>query len=246
MEMEEVFWVTPADLDLMGTVMVTQMLDRMQRLADTHANALGVGREALRTKNLVWMSARSTIAMERELRLGERIRLHTWTGENTRAACPRYFAFYDKEGMCFGGGATLWMLIDPDMRRIVSPQKAGILQDQATLYAPPVALPQQLARVSHTDVAEIRNPFYSDLDINGHVNNVRYVNWVLDALPLQRLQTHFVEKLQINYHQEIRPDDICEMSLQNEGDKTFVCGKSQHDGKMLFEAELLFKPRAAG
>ena len=40
---------------------------------------------------------------------------------------------------------------------------------------------------------------YGDLDMNGHVNNVRYIEWVLNSLPLEFHQTHILTALEVNY-----------------------------------------------
>ena len=241
--MEEVFSIAPADLDLAGSAMVTRLLDRMQKLADVHANVLGVGRDDLSKVGLVWMSARSVIVLERELREGERITLYTWTCENTHAACSRYFDFCDEKGLSIGSGATLWMLIDPKTRHIVSAQKAGVLTGQVILRPAPAIGFQRLAHVSRIDAMEIRKPKYTDLDINGHVNNVIYANWILDALPLPLMRQDFVDFLQINYHQEIQPDDTCRLEIEMGENEILVCGRSEAGGRFFFEAGVQLKRR---
>ena len=239
--MEEVFRIAPADLDVAGSVTIIRMLDRMQRIADVHATVLGVGRDDLSKKNLVWMSARSAVRVCREIRMNERITIRTWTGQNTHASCPRYFAFVDEQGACIGEGSTIWMLIEPDTRKIVSPQKADLPEIYVkTDRAEPEFLP--IPRMSRIDAVETRVPRYSDIDINGHVNNVRYVNWVLDALPIQKLRDCFVTTLQVNYRQEIRPIDVCTLELQQEDMEVLAVGKSEQ-GRTFFEARIQFKDR---
>ncbi len=239
--MEAVIQISPVDLDYAGSVMVIKLLDCMQRLADTHADILGIGREDLKKRNLVWMSARSAIVMEREIQLGEKITLRTWTGENTRASCPRYFLFIDEAGCEIGGGATTWMMIDPNTRRIVSPQKVDLPDIPVSEDVSSITM-DQLPKLARIDIAEVRKPKYTDIDINGHVNNVSYVKWVLDALPIEIMHKHYVGALQINYHQEIRPEDVCVLEFQIYGSVVLVCGKSEQ-GKIFFEARIQMNPR---
>ena len=152
-------------------------------MADDHANELGVGRDVLLGQNLVWMSARNTAQIHRPLHGGERISLHTWTGRNTHAACPRHFDFYDQSGRRIGGATSLWMLIRPDTRRIVSPQKTGILMDCVFPDRPISVWPQRLPLIEDADYSVLYIPPYTDMDVNGHVNNARYAAWMLDAIP---------------------------------------------------------------
>ena len=48
---------------------------------------------------------------------------------------------------------------------------------------------------------------YGDLDINGHVNNVRYIDWILNGLPYDYLKTHELKEMEINYLAEASYDD---------------------------------------
>ncbi len=239
--MEEVFHIAPADLDVAGSVMVIRMLDHMQRLADVHANVLGVGREDLQKKNLVWMSARSAILIKREIHQNENITIKTWTGRNTHASCPRYFTFIDEAGTDIGGGATIWMLIDPQSRKIVSPHMAGLPEIYVPSDMEPITV-SPIPKLSRIDIQEMRIPKYTDIDINGHVNNVRYVNWVLDALPIQQMQNYFVSALQVNYRQEIKPENVCMLEIQTDDSDILAVGKSEHD-RSFFEARIQLEKR---
>ncbi len=76
---------------------------------------------------------------------------------------------------------------------------------------------------------------YGDLDRNEHVNNVRYIDWILNGLPLDYLKTHELKELEVNYLSEASYDDEIlvggEMkeashffhSLIRKGDNTELC-----------------------
>ena len=67
-------------------------------------------------------------------------------------------------------------------------------------------LPQEMEPVCH------RRMQYSDTDINGHVNNCRYADFVCDAMEMQNLEEDkFLSQLQIGYLAECRPGDELEM-----------------------------------
>jgi acyl-ACP thioesterase len=48
---------------------------------------------------------------------------------------------------------------------------------------------------------------YSAVDIVGHVNNTRYVEWICDAFPLDMFKQHKLDWMQINYEHEILPGE---------------------------------------
>ena len=52
-----------------------------------------------------------------------------------------------------------------------------------------------LAAWAATDVA-VR---YSDIDVNGHVNNSRYIGWLMDAHAMALHRSHTVKSIEVNY-----------------------------------------------
>lgn len=49
---------------------------------------------------------------------------------------------------------------------------------------------------------------YADIDSNGHVNNARYVEWLLDTLPAGFLKAHRLTGFRLNYRREVRPQSL--------------------------------------
>ena len=75
-------------------------------------------------------------------------------------------------------------------------------------------------------------PQYSDLDVNGHVNNTRYADWLCDALGTETLEKHPLERFVIHYDSEIRPGQPVELRLQRADLKFRMIGI--HDGRTAF------------
>jgi medium-chain acyl-[acyl-carrier-protein] hydrolase len=48
---------------------------------------------------------------------------------------------------------------------------------------------------------------YSAVDIVGHANNTRYVEWICDAFPVEMFTHHKLDWIQINYEHEILPGE---------------------------------------
>ena len=81
---------------------------------------------------------------------------------------------------------------------------------------------------------------YSDTDINGHVNNIRYADFACDTLDMDRLeQDRFLSQMQIGYLAECRPGDLLTLETGEQEDGVYVRGTDQ-EGKPRFEAALGF------
>ena len=83
---------------------------------------------------------------------------------------------------------------------------------------------------------------YSDLDVNNHVNNVRVVELVSDALDLQR-QPGFVSSLQVNYTAETTFGEQLSLLCGTVDGARYVRGEA--DGKTRFEALATLTPFAS-
>ena len=47
-------------------------------------------------------------------------------------------------------------------------------------------------------------PGYSEVDLVGHVNNARYVEWIANCFPLEQFQDQRIAWLQVNYLAEVK------------------------------------------
>jgi len=56
-----------------------------------------------------------------------------------------------------------------------------------------------------------RKALYTDVDYNGHVNNVRYIHWIEDTLEPQILEKADKMRLDINYMNEIMCGETTEI-----------------------------------
>ena len=74
-----------------------------------------------------------------------------------------------------------------------------------------------------------RMPAYSELDVNGHVNNARYADWLCDALGIETMQEYRVKTMRLSYAAEIRPGQEMQLRLTRDGLAYHLTGT--HEGK---------------
>jgi medium-chain acyl-[acyl-carrier-protein] hydrolase len=123
----------------------------------------------------------------------------------TRTAYPRSTIAYDEQGQEVFRAISLWVLMDRDSRAMVLPGRSGVevtgMLRGCELAAPGSMMPREFAE---TDVRRVR---FSDLDINGHMNNCRYLDWVTDLLPGSFHRAHSLAEFTICYLSEVREDE---------------------------------------
>lgn len=201
--------VTAAGVDRFGQLKASRLLECLQEVSGAHSNLLGVGRAELTAQNLFWAVIRHRVQITRLPGNGEKLRIETWPMPTTRTAYPRSVVAYDENGNeCFRS-ISLWVLMDEKSRAMILPGKSGVevsgFLRGNELSAPGGIMPRQMV---HRDIRPVR---YTDLDMNGHMNNCRYLDWIEDLLPSSFHQTHQLREFTLCYLSEIRENE--EMAL---------------------------------
>ena len=229
--------MTPGNVDVGGRWMPSAMMVSMQELAEEHAAAFGNSRAALVEKGVVWVLARARIEMSRLPELGETVRLTTWAGKTVRALFPRYFSMEDEHGCLIGTAVTLWILVDVAQHRMTMPSAAGVEMPEESALPATLPHPGKLS-ISGKCSTHKRRCAYSDLDVNRHMNNTRYAQWICDLLAPSRLEKNPMQTLQINYISEAKPGEEMALELYDHGAHIQVRGKDAASGAVIFEAEM--------
>lgn len=178
---QQKFTLDDLAVDCFGRLKASMLLYYMQEVAGGHFHLLEDQTDPIADKHLFWAVTRHRVKVNRLPRLGETVTVETWPMPTTRVAYPRAMAMYDGEGNVLAQSVSLWVLMDMESRTMVLPGKSGVLvngtQRGTELEAPKSLMLKELPHVSS------RNVTYSLLDINGHMNNTRYLDWVNDLLP---------------------------------------------------------------
>ena len=202
---DESFTLLTRDCDLKGTWRLSAVLEAMQEAAGAHSLLLGCGREDLIKKNIVWVLSRSELHMNRYPKMGEKITLHTFPMPNRLSFFPRYFIFTDERGEMVGKAGTLWLLLDIQTRKMLPPgDVARMIPDNRDL-AVPMNLPATVGILQGEEFISSYTPVYTDLDVNGHVNNARYADWLCNTLGIEEMTRSEPATVIFNYNHEILP-----------------------------------------
>ena len=194
---ERTFPVTAGDTDRHGRLKASRILWMLQEVAGDHSTLLGTDRESLMRKNLFWAVIRHRVQITRLPGKNEKITVQTWPMPTTRTAYPRSTVAYDEQGNeCFRG-ISLWVLMDAESRAMVLPGKSGVTVN-GLLTGSELATPGSMA-LQNAPLQMRRTVRYSDLDVNGHMNNCRYLDWAADLLPSDFHREHTLKEMTICY-----------------------------------------------
>ena len=197
---KQTYKISDLHADRWGRARPSALAFLAQSAAGGHCNLLKLDWETLAKKNLFWAIIRQRVQITRLPMRGETVTVETWPMPTTRAAFPRATVGYDAEGKELFRVMGLWILMDIQTRAMVVPGKSDVELDgivRGNELAPPGSiLPKELEH------ALPRTVVYSELDRNGHMNNTRYLDWVMDLLPAQFHREHPLRDFLICYHAE--------------------------------------------
>jgi medium-chain acyl-[acyl-carrier-protein] hydrolase len=187
------------DVDLLKRLTVQNVCSFFQESARMHAEALGVSFIGIVPNEKLWMLSRIALSIGRLPLLGEKIVLQTWPSGFRSPFAFRDFDFFDSNNKIIITGTSAWILIDQASRR---PQRV----EQFTANIPVVQRRnafnieiEKIKSVKDGFLSGIINSVYSDLDMNGHVNNTCYIRWIIDSYNKDFHQNHQLKNLSVNF-----------------------------------------------
>ncbi len=216
------FRIASYQTDVSARIKPSAILEIMQEMAGAHAELLDVGRTRLLPMNLAWVLTRVEVRMTRYPLSGEVITVETFPMPNRRVFFPRYFIFRDEKGETIGCAGSMWVVLDITTRKMAGGAEiAGFLPDNSDLTAP-MGMPATVEEIGGEAKESLRYPVYTDLDMNGHVNNTRYLDWCCNELGIDTMKTHAMMQFAVNFNQEILPgQEVRTVLHQEEGRFSF-------------------------
>jgi acyl-ACP thioesterase len=181
------------------------LLNILQDVAWTHADHLGHGYEATMEAGALWILSRQKLVMTAWPNWGAQLLVRTWVRPIKGPLIHRDYEILVGDRRV-GEGVASWLTLDVNTRRPIRPTVVAASLDfrrEGALDFTPekIAVRQDLAETARFPV---RN---SDLDVNGHVNNTRYAQWVLDSTPVEAEQDWRIQSYEVNFLAEIQVGD---------------------------------------
>ena len=205
---DETFVLRPRDCDLNEKWRPSAILETMQDAAGTHSILLGCGRDELVKNSIVWVLSRCELHMDRYPSVGEKITVHTFPTPTRICFFPRYYIFTDSHGEMIGKAGSLWLLLDLNTRHMLPPGDIGKLIPDNKDLSVPMNLPATVGNLQGEEFVTEYRPVYTDIDVNGHVNNTRYADWLCNALGMDLMREYEPEHIILNYNHEVLPDHV--------------------------------------
>lgn len=222
--------VTENDFNEDGTVKLGSLLYFFQEAAAEHADEIGIGRDILLEKNVVWILAKMKVRVLKELEVGDGYYVMTYPRAVKSRFCPRDYYLYDSDDQLVVVGSAIWSLMDWTTRKVV---RATDL-DFGGEFREDEAFPEGFEKIRSTEPVHVKDYTVApdDIDANEHTNNCRYADMITIASDISPIR-EFV----LQFSKETREGDTILLYTENLEDGQVVIGKLSDD-QTVFQAKI--------
>lgn len=241
------FLAEPFHCDFSGKLFMGHLGNHMLNAADFHSTDRGFGMKYLMTIQRSWVLSRLAIEMDEMPSQYTKFNVETWVEGAMRFFTNRNFRVVGTtpEGneKVYGYGRSVWAMIDTASRQptdILSIHDGAINQWIEKEKECPI---EKGGRVKMSDDAEFVSTIdthYNDVDINGHINSVKYIEHVLDLWSLSWYKEHRLKRFEIAYVAEAHEGDQLSFYREQTGEGEYCVRIVRSDGTETCRSKLLF------
>jgi medium-chain acyl-[acyl-carrier-protein] hydrolase len=234
--------IKSSDLDVTGKLKLSALFTCFQDIATLHAENLGVGVEKIGQLGLGWVLVRLRVEVLRYAIKDETILIETWYPGPKKFEFERDFGVWDQEGNMIAKAVSSWMIFDVKTRELAL---SNLIRHDFPPSNRERALECRLGRLKNIGPLELVNKrklWDGEVDFNGHLNNARYVDFIIDYCWTKEEQRRYqVKEIEINYVSEGLPGDEFLFYRDNSAlssNVIYIEGVHEKDKKVIFKAQL--------
>lgn len=187
--------------DFRGKATLPMIGGFMLQSATRHAEERGFGYNEMTGQQRAWVLSRMVIEMI-EFPLNDTVFIiKTWVADVNKLFTERYFSFENEKGEKLGYAKSLWASIDLTTRRPTNVQNLSELVAYIDKEQPcPIEglnkIPLLKEDYGHAGSFDVK---YSDVDINKHLNSMKYIEHFIDIFDIDMFKEKEIRRFQINY-----------------------------------------------
>jgi acyl-ACP thioesterase len=237
------FIIEPFHVDFNGKLTLGVLGNHFLNCAGLHAKERGFGMASLNEENYTWVLSRLAIELKNMPDQYEKFTIRTWVENVYRLFTDRNFAFINKEGRTMGYARSIWAMIDLNTRKpadllsMHGGDIAGYICDEPC----PIEKPSRI-KVNTQEAADATlTAKYSDIDINGHVNSIRYIEHILDLFSIDVYKTKRIHRFEIAYITESYYGDELFFFKEETDHNEYTIEVKKNAGETTCRAKIVFE-----
>ncbi len=233
----------PFHCDFSGRLFMGHLGNHLLNAADFHSTDRGFGMQYLMSIRRSWVLSRLAIEMDEMPTMYTRFSVETWVESAMRYFTSRNFAVVGTDGHVYGYGRSIWAMIDTETRQptdIYAIDNGAIDNWIVADRECPIAKGGRVKMSDEAPLAATVDTHYNDVDINGHINSVKYIEHVLDLWPMDWWRHHRLHRFEIAYVAEAHGGDRLTLYQEQTADGEYCVRIVRTDGTECCRCKLTF------
>ena len=220
------FLAEPFHCDFSKKLFMGHLGNHLLNAADFHSNDRDFGMNYLNPIHKTWVLSRMAIEMDDMPAAYEKFSVETWVESAMRFFTNRNFRICSADdSRSYGYGKSVWAMIDTETRQ---PQNILDIRDgEIERYiekdkACPIDGLSRVKMGKEAKLARSIDTHYSDVDVNGHINSIKYIEHILDLFSIEHYRKFRIKRFDIAYVAESYCGDRLNFYTEERDDDT-VC-----------------------
>jgi acyl-ACP thioesterase len=192
--------------------------------ASIHAQQREFGYEHISKDNMVWVLSRLSIQMDEYPNQNQGVTVETWIETVFRFSTQRCFCFINQSGKIIGYARTVWAALDMQTRRPIdiTAWRPDMLQYVEAEKICPLEKINKILPVDGIESSMGYTVRYSDIDINKHMNSVKYIEHAVNTFDLDMFKEKIIHKFEIVFLAEGMFGDKLKLYKQNLSENEYI------------------------
>ena len=234
------FMAEPFHCDFSHRLFMGHLGNHLLNAADFHSTDRDFGMTYLNPIHKTWVLSRLAVEMDEMPMQYTKFNVETWVECAMKYFTNRNFRVVGEDGKVYGYGRSVWAMIDTETRQpqdILEIHDGEIVNWIETEKECPI---EKSSRVKMSDkavlVREI-DTYYNDVDVNGHVNSIKYIEHILDLFSIDFYRENKIKRFEIAYVAESYGGDRLSFWQEQTGDNEYCIRitKLSEDGEKTIE-----------
>ncbi|KAJ4958029.1 hypothetical protein NE237_025140 [Protea cynaroides] len=215
------FTIRSYDMGPNHTATVETLMNLLQETALNHLRNMGLLKEGLGStpemsaRNLIWVLSKVHVVVDHYPTWSDDVRVETWIIRSGRNSLAIEWVIYDSwTEQILTQASSMFVMMNKETRKLSEWPEAVRREIEPQYIDRPPLLDKdssRLRKLDHNKMEYVRTgltPRWNDLDINQHVNNVKYVAALLESVPISFLENHELSAFTVEYRKECAMDDV--------------------------------------
>ncbi|MCW8805967.1 MAG: thioesterase [Ignavibacteriaceae bacterium] len=227
------------DADANDRLKVNTILDYFQDAASNDAERLNFGYSNFVPRGLTWVLSWAKFEFIKYPKFIDEVKIQTWGKKQYKLYSIRDYLMFDSKDEIICRGTSAWLLLDSkSLRPKILPQLFPEIKMHDSIEAL-IDLPQKITHESPPDSIYSTQIRYSDIDLNQHANNAKYIELMLDCFNKEFHSEHTIKSLVVSFNAESKYGDEIQLfkGIEKEIPLThYIEAKNQTSNKIVFQA----------